>query len=62
MGITVKCRKTMTATSEFETGDVVKAGTGFAGTVVEVLGDRVIVENRDGDREQFSHGDLKYTA
>jgi len=46
----------------FETGDVVKAGSVFDGTVVEVLGDRVIVENRDGDREQFAHGDLKHTA
>jgi hypothetical protein len=43
---------------KFEKGDVVKAGNVFSGTVVKVLGDRVIVENRDGDREQFSHGDL----
>ena len=46
----------------FDEGDVVKAGSVFSGTVVEVLGDRVVVENRDGDREQFSHGDLKHTA
>ena len=49
-------------TATFEKGDVVKAGPVFSGTVVEVLGDRVIVENRDGDREQFGHGDLKHTA
>jgi len=49
-------------TATFDKGDVVKAGSQFAGTVVEALGDRVIVENRDGDREQFSHGDLKHTA
>jgi len=48
--------------TQFEEGDVVKAGNVFAGTVVEVLGDRVVVENRDGDREQFGHNDLKHTA
>ena len=48
--------------NHFEEGDVVKAGTTFSGTVVKVLPDRVIVENRDGDREQFSHGDLKETC
>ena len=48
--------------STFEKGDVVKAGQSFSGTVVEVLNDRVIVENRDGDKEQFGHGDLKHTA
>lgn len=49
-------------TATFEEGDVVKAGSVFAGTVVEVLGDRVVVENRDGESEQFGHGDLKHTA
>jgi hypothetical protein len=49
-------------TATFEKGDVVKAGQSFAGTVVKVLGDRVIVENRDGEKEQFGHGDLKHTA
>jgi len=49
-------------TSTFEKGDVVKAGAVFSGTVVKVLNDRVVVENRDGDREQFGHGDLKHTA
>jgi len=49
-------------TATFEKGDVVKAGSVFSGTVVKVLGDRVIVENRDGDREQFGHGDLKHTC
>ena len=48
--------------TQFKDGDAVKAGTVFAGTVVKVLGDRVIVENRDGDREQFGYGDLKHTA
>jgi len=46
----------------FDKGDVVKAGSVFAGTVVEVLGDRVVVENRDGEREHFAHGDLKHTC
>ncbi|UXF50852.1 MAG: hypothetical protein HQRvContig01_14 [Haloquadratum phage sp.] len=49
-------------TNTFEEGDVVKAGSEFSGTVVDVLGDRVFVENRDGDVEQFGHGDLKHTA
>lgn len=49
-------------TSTFDEGDVVKAGQTFSGTVVEVLGDRVIVENRDGEIEQFGHGDLKHTC
>ena len=48
--------------STFKQGDVVKAGTLFSGTVIKTTGDRVFVENRDGDVEQFAHGDLKYTA
>jgi len=46
----------------FAEGDVVKAGSVFSGTVVRVAGDRVFVENRDGDVEQFAHGDLKHTC
>jgi len=49
-------------TTTFEKGDVVKAGSVFSGTVTKVTGDRVFVENRDGDVEQFSHGDLKHTC
>jgi hypothetical protein len=49
-------------TATFEPGDIVTADGVFSGTVVRVPGDRVIVENRDGDREQFSHGDLKHTC
>jgi len=48
-------------TYEFECGDVVKAGTEFAGTVVET-DDGVTVENRDGERETFAPGDLKETV
>ena len=53
---------TQDLTQTFEEGDVVKAGSVFSGTVVRVAGDRVIVENRDGDVEQFAHGDLKHTC
>jgi len=49
-------------TQTFEEGDVVKAGSVFSGTVIRDAGDRVIVENRDGDVEQFSHKDLKHTC
>lgn len=52
----------MKHSTQFEKGDVVTARGTYSGTVVKVLGDRVIVENRDGDREQFSHDDLKHTA
>lgn len=49
-------------TLSVEVGDVVKAGSVFSGTVVKTNGDRVFVENRDGDVEQFSHKDLKHTC
>lgn len=45
---------------KFEVGDVVKAGTEFAGTAVDVDGDVVTVENRDGETAEYEHGDLKH--
>jgi len=47
---------------DFQIGEVVKAGTEFAGTVVYVDGDTIRVENRDGEQREFQPGDLKYTA
>jgi preprotein translocase subunit YajC len=48
-------------TTQFHVGDRVTADGTFTGTVVEVLGDRVIVENSTGDREQFGHHALTHT-
>lgn len=46
---------------KFEVGDVVKAGSEFAGTVVSVDGKKATVKNRDGDTATYGHGDLKET-
>ena len=46
---------------DFENGDVVKARN-FAGTVVQITGRQIHVENRDGDVQVFDCGDLKYTC
>ena len=46
---------------DFENGDVVKAGK-FAGSVVQITGRQIHVENRDGDVKLFDCGDLKTTC
>lgn len=45
---------------KFEEGDVVKAGNEHSGTVIgHTDAGRAIVENRDGIRKVYDHGDLK---